>query len=235
MTLFEPIAIVGQGCVLPGALSPEALWKAVAGNECLITRPAKGAFGLTDAEQAALPYVSGFVSGFDTVFDPKRVKLPGLDAASLDPVCQWPLHAALQAWDEAGKSDTPPDRRGVFLANLSYPSRAKSAYATDVWASGQSARPATDAFNSGYPAHVLAQAIGATGPVLALDAACASSLYAIEIACRKLQARQIASLHQGRRRSRARRRRRRHCPKTPQRRDTQRHGPRRHPRRWPLQ
>lgn len=191
MTRFEPIAIVGQGCVLPGALSPDALWQAVAGNVCLITPPAKGAFGLTDAEQAALPYVSGFVSGFDAVFDPKRAALPGLDIATLDPVCQWPLHAALEAWNEAGKVSTPSDRRGVFLANLSYPSRAKSAYAADIWTRGKSARPATDAFNSGFPAHVLAQAIGATGSVLALDAACASSLYALEIACRKLQTRQI--------------------------------------------
>ena len=191
MTRFEPIAIVGQACVLPGALSPDALWQAVTGNQCLITRPATGAFGLTDAEQVALPYVSGFVSGFDRVFDAERATLPGLDTSRLDPVCQWPLHAALTAWDEAGKSDTPADRRGVFLANLSYPSRAKSAYAADVWAHGKSSRPATDAFNSGFPAHVLARAIGATGPVLALDAACASSLYALEIACRKLQTRQI--------------------------------------------
>lgn len=191
MTRFEPIAIVGQGCVLPGALSPDALWRAVAGNACLITPPARGAFGLTDAEQAALPYVSGFVSGFETVFDARRARLAGLDTARLDPVCQWPLHAALEAWDEAGRVTAPSDRRGVFLANLSYPSRAKSAYAADIWTSGQSCRPATDAFNSGFPAQVLAQAIGATGPVFALDAACASSLYALEVACRKLQARQI--------------------------------------------
>jgi len=26
---FAPIAIVGQGCVLPGALSPDALWSLV--------------------------------------------------------------------------------------------------------------------------------------------------------------------------------------------------------------
>ena len=26
---FEPIAIVGQGCVLPGGLNPDALWKTV--------------------------------------------------------------------------------------------------------------------------------------------------------------------------------------------------------------
>ena len=191
MTAFEPIAIVGQGCVLPGALSPEALWKAVVGNECLITRAPKGAFGLTDAEEAASRYVAGFVTGFDTVFDPTRAKLSGLNAAALDPVCQWPLHAARQAWDEAGKTNTTADKRGVFLANLSYPSRAKAAYAADIWTHGTSSRPATDAFNSGFPAHVLAQAIGATGPVLALDAACASSLYALEIACRKLQTRQI--------------------------------------------
>ena len=37
---FEPIAIVGQGCVLPGALSPAALWAAVAeGRDLLSTAP----------------------------------------------------------------------------------------------------------------------------------------------------------------------------------------------------
>ncbi|WP_162173759.1 beta-ketoacyl synthase N-terminal-like domain-containing protein [Hyphomonas johnsonii] len=191
MTPFEPIAIVGQGCVLPGALTLEALWQAVAGNECLISPPPPGAFGLTDAEQAASRYVSGFVTGFDGVFDPKRVKVKGIDAARLDPVCAWPLHAALDAWKAAGKVAASPDRRGVFLANLSYPSRAKAAYAADIWTRGTSSRPPTDALNSGYPAHLLAAAIGATGPVLSLDAACASSLYALEIACRKLQSRQI--------------------------------------------
>jgi len=88
---------------------------------------------------------------------------------------------------------TSPDRTGVFLANLSYPSAAKAAYAADIWTNGTSARSPLSAFNSGLPVHLIARAIGATGPAFALDAACASSLYALEIACRKLQARQIDS------------------------------------------
>ena len=38
---FEPIAIVGQACLLPGAASPEALWQAVvAGKDLLSSAPA---------------------------------------------------------------------------------------------------------------------------------------------------------------------------------------------------
>ena len=34
---FEPIAIVGRACVLPGALSPEQLWAAVAAGQDLVS------------------------------------------------------------------------------------------------------------------------------------------------------------------------------------------------------
>ena len=37
---FEPIAIVGQACVLPGALTPAELWDAVqSGQDLLSTVP----------------------------------------------------------------------------------------------------------------------------------------------------------------------------------------------------
>jgi acyl transferase domain-containing protein len=34
---FEPIAIIGQGCVLPGCFTPEELWQMVSNNEVNIT------------------------------------------------------------------------------------------------------------------------------------------------------------------------------------------------------
>ncbi len=191
MSAFEPVAIVGQACVLPGALDTDALWQLVADKACIIGPPPPGAFGLTAPEQDALAYVSGFVTGFDAVYDPVRFDLGQTDPASLDPVCKWPLQAAIEAWTQAGSPRVAPDKSGVFLANLSYPSAAKAAYAADIWTTGTSARSPLNAFNSGFPAHLIARAIGATGPAFALDAACASSLYALEIACRKLQARQI--------------------------------------------
>ena len=70
---FEPIAIVGQSCTLPGALSPEALWTNVlAGKSSISTVPAER-WGLPQASvmgnvaQSAdrtWSDVGGYVSGF---------------------------------------------------------------------------------------------------------------------------------------------------------------------------
>ena len=35
---FEPIAIVGQSCVLPGALNPEKLWDNIAAGKDLLSK-----------------------------------------------------------------------------------------------------------------------------------------------------------------------------------------------------
>ena len=40
---FEPIAIVGQACVLPGALNPSALWENVQAGRDLTSRTPLGA------------------------------------------------------------------------------------------------------------------------------------------------------------------------------------------------
>ena len=46
MSSFEPIAIVGRACVLPGALSPEALFDAVRESRVLIDEAPEGSWGL---------------------------------------------------------------------------------------------------------------------------------------------------------------------------------------------
>lgn len=184
---FEPIAIVGRGCVLPGALSPDALWQAVLNDENLITDAPPGKWGVTDAEQKAMGYKGAFVTGFDKVFNPAAHDLGGLNAADLDPVFQWLLHAGREAWREAGQPKARKSRIGVIAGNLGYPSRALSDFATDIWLDGTSPIHPQNRFNTGGPARLLARALGASGPAFALDAACASSLYAIKLACDRLQ------------------------------------------------
>ncbi|WP_213271884.1 beta-ketoacyl synthase N-terminal-like domain-containing protein [Hyphomonas sp.] len=180
MSVFELIAIVGEGCVLPGANSPNALWDLVEHKRVVTQRVSPGRLGLSDRGVRNPAWASGLID-----------EAAGDAAASLDPVCRWPLTAVMDAWSAAATDHVAPERRAVILANLLYPSRAKAAYAADIWRDGHTSRPLTDTLNSGFPAKHIADAIGATGPVLALDAACASSLYALEIACRKLAARQV--------------------------------------------
>lgn len=188
---FEPIAIVGQGCVLPGAFSPAELWQLIHAKRCVISQATPADFALDNHAPMSAAYASGFVRDFETVFDPERFDASGIDAAALGPDCTWPLLAASNAWAEADLGKHSPDRIGVIVGNLGYPSQLKSAYAHDIWKHGATPQNPYTAFNASYPAHIIARHIGATGPVISLDAACASSLYALEIACRKLQARQI--------------------------------------------
>ena len=185
--MVEPIAIVGRGCVLPGCFTPDALWDAVRAGKSLLTPPPPGVWGLSASEAALTTYTGGYVTGFSDTFDADRVQIDGVDCAGLDPVFQWSLKAALDAWAEAGTPKVHSDRLGVVLANLSYPSRSKADHAGDIWMHGQSGIDPLNAFNSGAPAAVIAKAIGASGAAFSLDAACASSLYALHIACRKLR------------------------------------------------
>jgi len=189
MRAFEPIAIVGQGCVLPGANTPDALTDLVLAGRKVYGQVCPKSLGLEDAA-AKDTYVSGRVGGFGAVFDPARARLKSLDAATLDPVCAWPLHAALEAWEDAARPKVKPSALGVFVANLSYPSAGHVDYASKYWR-GEDLPAAHAAFNSALPARVIAESLRANGPAFALDAACASSLYALDIACRRLQARQI--------------------------------------------
>ena len=43
---FAPIAIVGRACVLPGALSPEALWALARDGRDAVSPAAEGAWGV---------------------------------------------------------------------------------------------------------------------------------------------------------------------------------------------
>jgi acyl transferase domain-containing protein/3-hydroxymyristoyl/3-hydroxydecanoyl-(acyl carrier protein) dehydratase len=188
MSRFEPIAIVSEACLLPGATSPAQLWDIVAARKVVTRKVTSAELGLGDAPSR---FVSGGVDA-PAMQHAGLEQLSGINAASLDPVHRWTLQVAWEAWRNApGADETSPEKRGVFLANLCYPSRAKVDYAEDVWRNGATMRPISDTLNSGLPARLIARMVGAHGPALALDAACASSLYALEIACRKLAAGQI--------------------------------------------
>ena len=209
---FEPIAIVGQACTLPGALTPEALWANVLRGESAVTSPPEGrwrvpawhAMGTPGAqEERAWSDAGGYVRGFESVFDPSGLRVPEAELRALDPVFQWTLHTARAALQSAGmEGQGPSARAGLVLGNLSFPSASMSRYAESVWlealgkdflggrAAAQAGVTHPDArnrFMSGLPAHLTAQALGLGGGAFALDAACASSLYAIKLACDRLQ------------------------------------------------
>src|SRR5262245_30347781 len=207
MTAFAPIAIVGQGCVLPQAFSPQELWHLVAHGQDALTPPHAGYWGeatptgLTEPADPALERLlsnrGGYVHGFAEHFDAEGFQVPAETILTLDPLFQWLLYAGREALLSAGHDiRTNSARLGAIVGNLSYPTRTMVDFAERIWWSraAQNRAPAVEGtvldprnrFTSGLPAHLLAHALGLGAGALALDAACASSLYAIKLACDRL-------------------------------------------------
>lgn len=209
---FVPIALVGQGCILPGASSPDALWEAVEQGRDLTTPAPKSAWPVEpdkiigpDGEafrngSRQVPQRGGFITGFDEVFNTSGFRIPEDEVATLDRSVRWLFDVARQAMRQARIDDLAARRSAVVLGNNSYPSASLVEIAQRVYLEeplGLASRMQGDTpegrrywanrYSSGRPAHLLARAIGADGPAFCLDAACASSLYAIKIACDYLQ------------------------------------------------
>jgi acyl transferase domain-containing protein/3-hydroxymyristoyl/3-hydroxydecanoyl-(acyl carrier protein) dehydratase len=205
---FEPIAVVGRGCALPGALDPDVFWRNVAGGRVSLTPAPEQRWRAprpltTHARDLPLGEVGGFVHGFDEVFDPRGFQLPEQDVRALDASFQWVLHSARAALAEAGwdvSDGSPRPRGGLILGTLASPTASMALYGEHVWLSGirQEIRtallpgapsgPAPDPrnrFAAGLCAQLAARAVG-LGDGYGLEAACASSLYTIKLACDRL-------------------------------------------------
>ncbi|MGV3639107.1 MAG: polyketide synthase, partial [Adhaeribacter sp.] len=204
----EPIAIIGQGCVLPGCFSPQDLWQMVCSNQVHI-RAAGARDWRVDMDQVlaepdaasladkAWNSQGGYINGFEQHFDPASFELDPNLVAGLDPVFQWSFYAAQAALKDAGYGGhADRERTGLILGNLSYPTRAFSRYFEEQhlqalfpeWKNPHTPADAANRFMSGLPAMLTARALGLQGEAFAIDAACASSLYALKLGIDQLQA-----------------------------------------------
>jgi hypothetical protein len=185
--MFEPIAVVGRSCLLPGAHSPDALWSAVEAGQDLI--------GEAPADRWGLPRELALTA------DPRKSRDRAWSCAS---AATWtptpstsppPTASAVRArrrrrdllrlrspWSigsvHAGRAGqlreafrprrTLPRRASAVIGNLSFPSAAMGRYAERVWLGESLARAAEvpkvdprNRFMSGLPAHLARRGAGA--------------------------------------------------------------------------
>lgn len=152
-----------------------------------------GALGVIDRVPAARGY---FLD--DEPFDPRGLDLDPDLLGRLDPLFRLTANVGRDAFSACRSGDLDRRRVGLVIGNIALPSEHSSRLARE-WlgaafieqATGQAAPAPTtlaeDAFVAGLPALLLAKGLGLGGTVLTLDAACASSLYALKIAARELQ------------------------------------------------
>jgi len=185
---FEPVAIVGRSCVLPGAATPEALFEATMAGRCLLSATPRDHWRGVDpatllaSDKPGLRVSSATGGYIKDALDLGDIASRITGLARLDPLVGWLAHCVRQA---QGAPRAAP-RTGLIVGNLSYPSTLGTAFVESMWNGRDDVDP-RNRFSSGLPVHLVAEAMGITGPAFALDAACASSLYAIKLACDALQ------------------------------------------------
>ncbi len=133
----------------------------------------------------------------DAAFDGSGLDLPAGWLPRLSRLARLTLRVGVDAWRTAATS-TSRERASVILANIALPTDDASRLAEELFLGPLDTliegRPRVldteplDAFPSAVPAGLLARVLGLGGGSFMLDAACASSLYAIHLACADLEA-----------------------------------------------
>lgn len=135
----------------------------------------------------------------DFYFDPTGLNIEPEFAIQLDPVHQWVLHSAKNALSECRMDGIDNARIGTILASIALPTDLTSRISRRLMTNGLSghnrhnrsgisiSRPeAMAARVVSSPAAIVAGALDLGGGSFTLDAACASSLYAVKLACDEL-------------------------------------------------
>lgn len=203
------IAITGVGGIFPGADSLEDFWQMIA--------EARSAADIVPADrwpEPATSYHDPKPGSPDKILSPRccaiknlprnfnGINLPAELLATLDPLCLIALQAGRDAFFDSEAANLDLNRVQVILANIVLPTDATSQITRDLNMAIIRSRQSKTALNkedlfrgnplnrlsAELPAGLLAAALGLGGGCYTLDAACASSLYAIKLACEELAA-----------------------------------------------
>jgi acyl transferase domain-containing protein/3-hydroxymyristoyl/3-hydroxydecanoyl-(acyl carrier protein) dehydratase len=194
----DPIAVVSFAGRFPGAGADLArFWANVAAaRDCARDAP-PGRWALP-ADRCTDPRVANP----DTVYtargyylDPFEPDLDGLAldralVAQLDPLFHLVLDVGNRAWRGARTEQVDRARVSVILGNICLPTDRANDLCREVQngANKPSGTHPLNRYVAGLPAGLLARGLGFGGGSFTLDAACASSLYALKLACDELHA-----------------------------------------------
>ncbi len=206
----EKIAIIGMSAIFPGSETLEKFWENLMQQRDLTGLAGAEDFGVDpqiffNEKKGVIDRCyslrGGYIRGFE--FDPSGYRLDQDHLKKLDKLYQWALHVSKEALIDGGYHQNADALKkcGVILGNLSFPTasthrRLASIY-TETTASAiqnllgdetfeipatRSEVPDNDPLQ-GDAAQLVKEALGLEIASMDLDAACASSLYAIKLAC----------------------------------------------------
>jgi len=211
----EPVAIVGMGAAFPGAPDLASYWRNLeAGVDAITAIPPSRIDPELAAANGFTCSRGGFLDGAGLVIDPVAFGIMPVAAASAEPDQMLALHVAAAAIADAG-GELPRERTAVILGRGGYLNPGMARLANRVRTAPQLAAVLADleldaetvervraafAAKAGretanesaiglvpnLAASRIANRLDLRGPAYTIDAACASSLLAVDQACREL-------------------------------------------------
>ncbi len=217
MTVNPPIAVVAIAGVFPGAPDVETFWRNIHGkvDTCCEVPPERW-IAPPATMLSPSPQPDRALTRRACLVGPLPVDTVGLDLdadllAALDPLYHLVLRAGRDAFAQCRHAALDRERIGTILAAIVLPTDAASRISWELLGRpletrlfGQASAPAALDRHAclagrvaGLPAALLARALNLGGGSYTLDAACASSLFAVKLACDALQAQRADAILAG--------------------------------------
>ena len=216
MRYHSLIAVVGMAGLFPGASDLHAYWQNIV-SKSAATREAPADRWIADRDHmvSSLPAPDKALNSRCCIvdrldFDPSGLNLdPGL-ITDLDPLYHMVLDVGRRSVSDPAQITLNRQRTGIVLAAIALPTDASSSVTRELFRAlfekklfdkpayrlpSKNSKLATGV--TALPAAILARALGFGGGTYTLDAACASSLYAVKLACDELIARRADAMLAG--------------------------------------
>ena len=207
------IAIIGTSGLLPGSSTTEEFWNNLMQEKDLTGLATEEDFGVKPdlffnpkkgVVDNCYSLRGGYIRNFQ--FDPGGYNLSADFLSKQDKLYQWSLYVAKEALRDSGylKDKNNLSRCGLVLGNLSFPTGSSHKLLSEIYTQtiGKAASKLlkTNEFKISStkqnlpqnevltytPSGMVNEALGLSGNHYSLDAACATSLYAIKLACDEL-------------------------------------------------
>jgi len=196
-----PIAVVAMSGVFPKASSIEHFWKNIQQSvDTVGDIPSHRLSLLHESIFSAHAQADKAYSTRACLIREADIAFDGFASAALDhpldPPSQWICHACRDAYGHGGLDDVDHQRIGVILAAIALPTAVSSelsegyiqrAVFNQAMASVAPSPVSASSRVVAYPANLISRILGLGGGSYTIDAACASSLYAVKLACEQLQ------------------------------------------------
>jgi len=207
------IAIIGTAALFPGASTPEEFWDKLMSEKDLTSHATTQDFGVDPEsifhpdkgiEDRCYSIRGGYIRDFK--FDPNGFELDADYLRKQDKLYQWSLYTAKEALLDGGYFQAKAQLKncGLILGNLSFPTSSSHQLIADIYNRSLESniqqllkipefklkdhqQKAPDNKILEYtPSEMVSKALALGKTHYALDAACATSLYAIKLACDEL-------------------------------------------------